>query len=210
MRVKVPGDKRFVTADGIDPGRPILHSSEEWMDRTRRASRVFELGHVLIFGLILLPILVLMFVSTGNPGAIVIMLVLMATCIFPPVAVILVERRYLRRQERHGTPSGLYTNGILFRNPSAPVYLFIPYGSMTSIERGSLGERRFLKVGIRGWRSPFYADLLRLLDEDDLTSLGMAMKGGYREPEGPPELHVYGGRGASIRSIPRDGKGPSG
>ncbi len=206
MRVKVPGDKwGFVIADGIDPGRPVLHSSEEWMDRTRRASRAFELVYVLIFGVILLPILVLFIVSTGSPEVVVIMLVLMATCIFPPVAVILIERWYLRRQERQGTPSGLYTNGILFRNPSAPVYLFIPYSSMTSIERGKLGGRRFLKVGIRGWRSPFYADLLRLLDKDDVTALMMAMRGGYREHEGPPKLHVYGGRGASVRSIPRDG-----
>lgn len=204
MRVHVPGERRFVKAEGIRPGRPILHTRDEWMDRTRETSRAFLRNFTLAFVVIMLPIWVLLFQGIGDPLLSSAMIVPATLSVVVPLVMVLLERRTFKWQERNAIPSGLYENGILFRNMTAPIFLYVPYTSILGFEPGRSGVRGVLKFKIRGFKTTFYADLFGLLGEDGQAALAMAISDAQDMPRGPPELHVYGGRGARISSVPRD------
>jgi hypothetical protein len=211
-RARVPHEGKWVKANNVPIGMPILHTAEEWEELNlrnwrRMLARMWLIALPLSF-LILLPYLVVMGVPFW-PNAITMASVVALAF---PLTMTVWTPLFYRRVRRRGISSGLYENGLVIAVPTDPSLTFIPYWMVEEAEFGPfnlVNRMQMLRVRIKGFKMMPSFDVARILGEEGLAVLRYRI---LRTPvvtvEGPPELHVYGGRGLRISSIPcRPGNG---
>jgi len=202
VRGRVPKDGKWVKADNIDIGEPLLYTVEEWGDRMEREWRRATIRGMALFVFLVFPLLAAFLMEAIgwlNSLAISAAVIL----IFPAVMIILLWMMK-RRADQLGLHGGLYTNGIVsIASVGLPV-VFLPYLLIEEIKTPRVNFfNRMLTLKIKGFKLPISFELRGVLGEEGIKTLRYMMSKGP-EPQGPPELHIYGGRGARIRSIPRN------
>ena len=214
-RARVPHEGRWVKATNVPIGMPILHTAEEWGERTwlewRKLMTLVWLLSMTVAYLLFLPWLM----AVGNtfwPNA-----VAMATVVaigYPLTLTVWIPLSY-RKGRRRGIWSGLYENGLVAVLSMTSMPTFVPYHMIEEVSVSRINFlNRMLMLRVKGFKRAGPFDLAGILGEEGLKALHQMMAGPPGPArEGPPELHVYGGRGLRISSIPGtrengDGDGP--
>ena len=88
--------------------------------------------------------------------------------------------------------------------------MFLPYGLIETIEVKNVKlQGKMLVIKVKGFKRSGPFDMADILGDEGLVALHQMMMGPPRRQEAP-ELHIYGGRGLRVSSMPGTGKGPDG
>ena len=203
-RARVPAGNKWVVAENVSIGGPVLHPNEEWRARTKREWD----AKVLSLWLIVLPLSFVMFVPRGLLGdgmdlTLGLLLAFIMGVILPAVVTIGYRLSWNRIVEG-GVFSGLYENGIVAFYPATSTPQFVPYGTIEEVKlRGMKPFQRIPVIQVRGLKHPTVLPIITLLGDDgwDWVRYRISHPPGP-VAGGPPELHVYGDRGAMVTSVP--------
>jgi hypothetical protein len=201
LRGRVPYKGKFVKVDNIPTGEPIMLSTEEWQERSKRILKRNYLGFLVLFPLVVFPVLVgfiLLMGETILTGTII--TVAIYSSLFPFIFII----RYFifaRKGWPKGTYTGLFEHGLVVHIEGMPDSTFIPYRLIRDFHVKKGRFSKMLMIDIVGFKKPVPNIGLKALQDDGLEILRKML---FKRPEDPeaPELHVYGGRSAKVRSIP--------
>ncbi len=207
MRGLVPYKGKFVKADNIPRGEPVLYSAEEWMARDEVERRRYLRRVQVILPAIIIIVMSVFYLIVGRPFWPDIAVSAVAYAIAFPLMLTIPEVLNGRRARRAGVYSGLFRNGLMLRVPTREWATFVPYGFIEDFEV----KRDMLMLRLRGFNKPQPIYMGGLLDVEGQGMLRTMIMGTPAMTEAP-ELHVYGGRASRLRSIPiraKDiGKGP--
>lgn len=204
LRGRVPYKGKFVKADNIPVGEPILLSVAEWRARDRDEARKSLLFLWVVLPVITVPMMMLFHWATDDiqwPDIIYFAIIYG----FPlPAMLSITELVNSRRAFRRGVYTGLFENGLRMRLISTTRADFIPYALIVDFRVIEKWKGKHMEVDIVGFEEPFLVLRDPLLEDD---SLGMLRRIITEQGKGePPELHVYGGRASKLRAIPRYSK----
>jgi len=203
-RARVLSGRRWVKAENVPVGEPVLHPLEVWRARTKREwdSIVRSLW------LVVLPLSLVMFLPWGLSGGGLdfttgLMLALVMGVLLPALMTIgyqITWRRVLVR----GVFSGLYENGVVAFYPATSIPVFVPYEIIDEVKLRRINLfQRIPMIQVRGHKHPILLPSYRVLGDDGWDWLRQRIS---HPPvpvaTGPPELHVYGDRGAVRTSVP--------
>ena len=212
MRGLVPYKGKFVKADNIPRGEPVLYSAEEWMARNKVERRRYMRRVVVILPAIIIILVSVFYLIAGRPFWPNIAVSVVVYVIAFPLMLSVPEVMNGRRARRAGVYSGLFQNGLMLRVPTREWATFVPYGFIEDFEVKRVNfVNNMLMLRLRDFnkQQPIYMG--GLLDVEGQGMLRTMIMGTPAMTEAP-ELHVYGGRASRLRSIPiraKDiGKGP--
>ena len=200
----VASDGKFVWAEEIRRGPPILHSKEDWVERSRQVSRRYISTFSILVLVLMIPIFIMFYLALEDMG---VFPAFMLTLLYPALIILLsslMEVYYRKKAERLDLYPGLFAGGLQFRLVGN-VVLFFPYHEIESFEVVSWPLITTLRMRLRGFKRPIrlnFADTL--LGEEGLATLQRMISPEMPKTE-PPKLVVYGGRQAKISRIPRRG-----
>ena len=202
MRGLVPYKGKFVKADNIPRGGPILYSAEEWMAREKAALRRYMRRILVILPATIITVVSVFYLIAGHPFWPDIVASAVAYAIAFPLILTVPEVLNGRKARRAGVYSGLFRNGLMLRVPMTGWATFVPYGSVEDFEIKRVNfVNDMLMLRLCGFKKPQPIYMGGLLDVKGQGMLRtMIMRASTRIEA--PDLHVYGGRASRVRSIP--------
>ncbi len=201
MRGLVPYKGKFVKADNIPRGEPLLYSAEEWMARNKVERRRYLRRILVILPVTILTIVSVMNLIAGNPLWPDIVVSAVVYTIAFPLMLSIPEVLNGRKARKARVYSGLFQNGLMFRVPTREWATFVPYGLVEDFEVKRVNlVNNMLMLRLRGFKKPQPVYMGGLLDAEGQGMLRTMIMGASVMTEAP-ELHVYGGRASRLRSI---------
>ena len=203
VRGRVPKDGKFVKADNIDIGEPLLYSIEEWGDRMEREWRRTTIQGSALFIFLVFPLFASFLIFMTEAPLLISVALSTAMALMFPVLMIIILRKVKRKAHQLGLHGGLYDNGIVGITIVEPPVVFVPYPLIEEIKTPRVNFfNRMLTLKIKDFKAPITFEMRAVLGEEGINTLRYKMSKGH-EPQGPPELFIYGGRGSRIRSMPK-------